>query len=222
MTPARRLAYTDRRVGPSRAYFLFPGLPVHGWPYPTWRAGVTVDVCQGEVVPGRRAGLPVERMVDKGEKETILTPEGLRRLEEELEHLKVVRRKEIAERIKAAKDFGDLTENAEYEDAKNEQAFVEGRILQLEAILRNARVIDGNDRKADEVTVGCTVTLQDLSNGERLTYTIVGSAEADPTHDRISNESPVGRALLGRKKGETVEIQVPAGTLRYTVLDVRG
>ncbi|MDQ7829100.1 MAG: transcription elongation factor GreA [Armatimonadota bacterium] len=161
-------------------------------------------------------------MVDKGEKETILTPEGLRRLEEELEHLKVVRRKEIAERIKAAKDFGDLAENAEYEDAKNEQAFVEGRILQLEAILRNARVIDGNDRKTDEVTVGCTVTLQDLSNGERLTYTIVGSAEADPTHDRISNESPVGRALLGRKKGETVEIQVPAGTLRYTVLDVRG
>ena len=161
-------------------------------------------------------------MAEKGEKETILTAEGLRKLEEELDHLKGVKRKEVAERIKQAKEFGDLTENSEYEDAKNEQAFVEGRILQLETMLRNAKVIDNNDVRRDRVTVGSTVVLQDMSNGEKLSYMIVGSAEADPDRDRISNESPVGKALLGRKKGETVEVRVPAGTIRYALLDIRG
>jgi len=161
-------------------------------------------------------------MTEKGEKEIILTAEGLRKLEEELEYLKVTKRKEVAGRIKEAKDFGDLTENSEYEDAKNEQAFVEGRILQLEAMLRNAKVIDNNDVRRDRVTVGCTVVLQDLGNGEKLSYMIVGSAEADPDRDRISNESPVGKALLGRKKGEMVEVRVPAGTIRYSVLDIQG
>lgn len=161
-------------------------------------------------------------MAGKGEKETILTPEGLRRLEEEVEHLKTVKRKEVAERIKQAKDFGDLTENSEYEDAKNEQAFVEGRIIQLEGMLRNVKVIDNNEVRRDKVSVGCTVIVKDMTNGEQVSYMIVGTAEADPDRDRISNESPVGKALLGHKKGETVEIRVPAGTITYSVVDIQG
>lgn len=154
------------------------------------------------------------------EKETFLTPEGLRKLEEELETLKTVRRKEVAERIKQSKEFGDLSENAEYEDAKNEQAFVEGRILQLEQMLRNARVIDNHNAPHNEVTVGSIVRLKDLGNGEEIQYMIVGSAEADPDNDKISNESPVGQALLGKRKGQTVEVRVPAGTMRYNVLHI--
>ncbi len=154
------------------------------------------------------------------EKETILTKDGLRRLEEELEHLKGTKRKEIAERIKQAKAFGDLSENAEYDDAKNEQAFVEGRILQIEQMLRNARVIDNASVPSDAVSVGATVRLNDLAAGSEITYMIVGSAEADPLRDRISNESPVGRALIGRKKGETVTVRVPVGTLKYTILEI--
>ncbi|HXF81255.1 MAG TPA: transcription elongation factor GreA [bacterium] len=154
------------------------------------------------------------------EKQTILTPEGLRKLEEELEHLKTVKRKEIAERIKASKEFGDISENAEYEDAKNEQAFIEGRILQLDQILRTARVVDNHNAPADMITVGATVLVKDLASGEEIRYTIVGSAEADPDQDRISNESPVGRALLGRRAGETVDVTVPAGKLRYRVLKI--
>ncbi len=155
------------------------------------------------------------------EKETILTPEGLRKLEEELEFLKSVKRKEIAERIKQAKEFGDLMENSEYEDAKNEQAFTEGRILTLEGMLRNAKVINNHDVRSDMVTVGSTVRLMDGSSGEELTYTIVGSAEADPRHDRISNESPVGRALLGKRKGQTVTVHVPVGTIKYTIKAIK-
>ena len=159
-------------------------------------------------------------MAAEAEKETILTREGLKKLEEELEHLKKVKRKEVAERIKLSKEFGDLSENAEYEDAKNEQAFVEGRILQLELMLRNARVIDNHDAPADQVIVGSKVKVKDLGSGEEIAYRIVGSAEADPDHDKISNESPVGKALLGRRKGETFEVTVPAGKLRYSVLQI--
>lgn len=158
--------------------------------------------------------------MDMNERETILTPEGLRKLEEELEFLKTVKRKEIAERIKQAKEFGDLMENSEYEDAKNEQAFTEGRILMLEGMLRSAKVIDNHDVRSDMVTVGSTVRLMGEA-GEELSYTIVGSAEADPSKDRISNESPVGRALLGKRKGDTVTVQVPAGTIRYTIKAIR-
>ena len=154
------------------------------------------------------------------EKETFLTPEGLRKLEEELEHLKVVKRKEVAERIKQAKDFGDLSENSEYEDAKNEQAFVEGRILTLDAMLRSVKVIDNHDARSDVVTIGSTVRVTD-ETGEDVTYTIVGSAEADPINDKISNESPVGRALLGKRKGQAVTVQAPAGTIRYTVKAIK-
>lgn len=155
------------------------------------------------------------------DKPTILTPEGLRRLEEELEHLKAVKRKEVAERIKASKAFGDISDNAEYEDAKNEQAFIEGRILQLDAMLRTAQVIDNHDAPADTITVGATVRIRDLASGEEIAYTIVGSAEADPDRDRISNESPVGRALLGRRAGDVVEVLVPAGKMKYSVLKIR-
>jgi len=155
-----------------------------------------------------------------GEKETILTAEGLRKLEEELEHLKGTKRKEVAERIKQAKAFGDLSENAEYDDAKNEQAFVEGRILQVEQMLRNARVINNDAVPSDAVSVGSTVRLRDLAAGSELTYTIVGSPEADPLKDRISNESPVGQALIGRRQGETVTVRVPAGTLKYTIVKI--
>ncbi len=154
------------------------------------------------------------------EKETILTASGLRRLEEELEQLRGPRRKEIAERIRLAKEFGDLSENAEYDDAKNEQAFVEGRILQLDQMLRSARVIDNSAASGDAVSVGATVRLQDLATRGELRYTIVGSPEADPLLDLISNESPVGQALIGRKKGETVKIRVPAGEIRYKILEI--
>jgi len=154
------------------------------------------------------------------EKETILTPEGLRKLEEELDHLKTVKRKEVAERIKQAKEFGDLAENSEYEDAKNEQAFTEGRILTLEGMLRSVKVINNHDVRSDVVTIGSTVKIADES-GEDLTYTIVGSAEADPLRDKISNESPVGRALLGKRKGQVVTVQVPAGTIRYTIRGIK-
>ncbi len=154
------------------------------------------------------------------EKETILTPEGLKKLEDELEFLKSVKRKEVAERIKQAKEFGDLTENSEYEDAKNEQAFTEGRILTLEGMLRNAKVINNHDVRSDVVTVGSTVRIAE-EGGEELGYTIVGSAEADPLHDKISNESPVGRALLGRRKGDTVTVKAPAGTIKYTIKGIK-
>ncbi len=157
----------------------------------------------------------------QAEKETILTPEGLRRLEDELEHLKTVRRKEVAGRIKQSKEFGDLMENSEYEDAKNEQAFVEGRILQLEVMLRNARVIDNHAVPPDRVVVGSTVRVKDLSAGDEITYMIVGTAEADPDQDKISNESPVGRALLGKRKGDTVEVTAPAGKMRYSILQIK-
>ena len=154
------------------------------------------------------------------EKETILTPEGLRKLEEELEFLKTVKRKEVAERIKQSKEFGDLMENSEYEDAKNEQAFIEGRILTLEGMLRNAKVINDHEVRSDVVTVGSTVHLADEAV-EELTYTIVGSPEADPRRDRISNESPVGRALLGKRRGETVTVKAPGGTIRYTIKAIK-
>ncbi|MGI6164097.1 MAG: transcription elongation factor GreA [Bacillota bacterium] len=154
------------------------------------------------------------------EREILLSPEGKKNLEEELSHLRLVRRKEVAERIKAAREFGDLTENAEYEDAKNEQAFVEGRIMTLEKILRHAVITNNGGRKSDVVTVGSTLTVKDLDAGRTYQYTIVGSQEADPGKKRISNESPVGRALLGQKPGTVVTVTVPAGTFKYEVVSI--
>lgn len=154
------------------------------------------------------------------EKEVILTIDGLKRLEEELEQLKTVKRREVAERIKQAIEFGDISENSEYEDAKNEQAFIEGRILTLEKMLRNARIIDDSDIPTDVVSVGSTVTLKDLEFGEEFSYTIVGSAESDPSKSKISNESPVGKAILGQAQGSVVEVNVPAGKLRYQIMSI--
>ncbi len=154
------------------------------------------------------------------EKEVILTLDGLKKLEDELENLKTHRRKEVAERIKQAIEFGDISENSEYDDAKNEQAFIEGRIITLEKILRNARVIDDSEEK-DFVSLGSTVLLKDIEFGDNEEYTIVGSAEADPAANKISNESPVGKAVLGQAKGSIVEVSVPAGTLSYEIMDIR-
>ncbi|WP_418791374.1 transcription elongation factor GreA [Phosphitispora sp. TUW77] len=155
------------------------------------------------------------------EKEVILTLEGLKKLEEELEHYKSVKRREVAERIKEAIEFGDISENSEYEDAKNEQAMIEGRILTLEKMLRNAKVIDEGDIHTDVVSVGSTVVLKDLEVGDEIDYTIVGSAEADPAKNKISNESPVGKAILGQKNGSIVEVSVPAGKLQYQIMNIK-
>lgn len=154
------------------------------------------------------------------EKEVILTLDGLKKLEEELEILKTQRRREVAGRIKQAIEFGDISENSEYEDAKTEQAFIEGRIITLEKMLRNARVIDDNEEK-DHVSVGSTIVLKDIEFGDEEEYAIVGSAEADPAVNKISNESPVGKAVLGHPKGSIVEVNVPAGMLRYEIMDIR-
>lgn len=154
------------------------------------------------------------------DKQVVLTPEGLKKLEAELDYLKTVRRREVAERIKQAKEFGDISENSEYEDAKNEQAFVEGRIIQIEKLLRNARVIDEGELETERVTLGSRVKIKDLSEGDTMEYMIVSSAEADPAKMRISNESPVGKALLGQKIGSIVQVAVPIGTLKLQVVDI--
>ncbi|MBE6883023.1 MAG: transcription elongation factor GreA [Ruminococcaceae bacterium] len=153
-------------------------------------------------------------------KEIILTDEGLKKLEEELEQLKTVKRKEIAAKIKEALSFGDLSENSEYDEAKNEQAFVEARILQLEATLKNVRVLDDDELNNEIISVGSKVVLKDVEFDEEVTYQIVGSTEADPANGKISDESPVGKALLGRKLGETVTVEAPIGEILYEVLAI--
>lgn len=155
------------------------------------------------------------------EKETFLTPEGLKKLEEKLNHLRTVRRNEVAERIKEARSFGDISENSEYEDAKNEQAFIEGEIAELEKMLRNAKIIDQGDVDVNVVSVGSTVTVKDKEFNEVEEYTIVGSAEADPSVNKISNLSPVGGSLLGHKVGEVVTVQVPAGNIEFEILEIK-
>lgn len=154
------------------------------------------------------------------EREILLSTEGKKNLEEELNHLKLVRRREVAERIKSAREFGDLSENAEYEDAKNEQAFLEGRILSLEKILRHAKVAQDGQKNPHVVAIGCKVTVKDLARDQTSEYTIVGAHEADPARKRISMESPVGRALLGQKPGAVVSVMVPAGTFKYEVVSI--
>ena len=156
-------------------------------------------------------------------KDVILTPEGLEKLQEELETLRTTRRREVAERIKEAREFGDIAENSEYDDAKNEQAMVESRIAQLEERVRGAQAIDKSDIPTDKVEVGTLVHVKDEKTGKSVKYTIVGSAEANPGENRLSNESPVGRALMGHKRGEIVSVQVPRGParkLKITKIDV--
>jgi len=155
------------------------------------------------------------------EKEIFLTPEGLKKLEEKLDYLRTVRRNEVAERIKEARSFGDISENSEYEDAKNEQAFIEGEIAELEKMLRNAKIIDQGDVDVTVVSVGCTVRVKELEINEIEEYNIVGSAEADPSLNKISNQSPVGASLLGHQVGEIVTVQVPAGNIEYEILEIK-
>ena len=154
-------------------------------------------------------------------KDVILTPEGLTNLKAELEELTTIRRREVAQRIREAREFGDISENAEYDDAKNEQAMLEARIAQLEEKLRSATVIDASDLGTDMVRVGSLVHVKDES-GKSTKYTIVGSAEANPMEMKLSNESPVGKALLGHKRGEEVVIATPKGKrkLKITKIDV--
>ena len=154
-------------------------------------------------------------------KETLLTHEGVMKLEQELNYLKTVRRRQIAERIKQAIAFGDLSENSEYDEVKNEQAFIEGRIVTLENMLRNARIIDDEDISTDSVSIGSTVKILDIEYDEVMEYTIVGSAEADPGQNKISNESPVGRALIGQKINSVVDVHVPDGVIKLKILEIK-
>ena len=151
------------------------------------------------------------------DKETVLTREGLAKLEEELEDLKTVHRREVNERIRQAKEFGDISENAEYEDAKQEQAFVEGRIMRVESLIRSARIIEATDATADEVMLGATVRVKEVNGGDAHEFVIVGSTEADPTNNRLSNESPLGKALIGRRKGDVVDVTTPRGPRQYKI-----
>jgi transcription elongation factor GreA len=164
--------------------------------------------------------LLVKERLQMAGKEVILTYEGLKKLEEELEQLRGPKRMEIKERIKTALSYGDIAENSEYDEAKNEQAYIESRIVQLESLLKNARVIDADDVSTDKVTIGSKVKLLDMDNKDEIVYTIVGSTEADPTQFKISNESPVGSALMHKKKGNVVEVTVPDGVLKFKILKI--
>jgi transcription elongation factor GreA len=154
-------------------------------------------------------------------KEVILTPEGYKKLQAEIEYLSNDKRREVAERIRIAREFGDIAENAEYDDAKNEQALLEHRISTLEERLRDAKVINKKDVAKDVVSVGSKVKLRDVDAKQTVEYHIVGSAEANPAENRLSNESPVGKAIIGHKKGETVEVVAPRGSLKYKILEIK-
>ena len=154
------------------------------------------------------------------EKKNILTYEGLKKYEEELEELKVVRRQEVAQKIKEARAQGDLSENAEYDAAKDEQRDIEARIEELEKILKNAEVVDEDEIDLDTIGIGCKVRLKDLTDKEELEYSIVGTSEANSLAGKISNESPVGKALIGAKKGQTVSVETQAGVFKYKVLGI--
>lgn len=154
------------------------------------------------------------------EQDVILTREGLEQLEQELENLRTVKRTEVKERLKEAIALGDLSENSEYDDAKNEQAFMEGRILELEKMIRNAKIIEDNVQLEGTVTVGSLIKVKDIEFDEVEEYRLVGTVEADPMNNRISNESPVGSALLGHKVGEFIDVEVPAGIIKLEILEV--
>ncbi len=154
--------------------------------------------------------------------QTIVTQEGLKKLEDELEYLRSEKRQQVAERLKVAISYGDISENSEYDDAKNEQAFVEGRILTLENMIRNAKVIEASEVDKDVVALGNKVKIEDVETKETEVYTIVGTTEADPMAEppRISNESPVGQAILGHKVGDVIKVRTPVGELDYKVVSI--
>ena len=155
------------------------------------------------------------------EKKNILTYAGLKKLEDELHDLKVNKRKEVAGKIKEAREQGDLSENAEYDAAKDEQRDIEARIEELEKILKNAEVVVEDEVDLDKINIGCVVKIKDMELKQEMTYKIVGSTEANSLKGKISNESPVGRALIGAKVGDTVKVEVPAGVLKYKVLEIQ-
>jgi len=155
------------------------------------------------------------------DKDVILTQDGYDKLKATIEELETTKRREVADRIREAREFGDISENSEYDDAKNEQALLESRIARLKEQLRAARVIDTSDIPKDVVSVGSKVKVKDLEDGSTDEYQIVGSAEADPSAKRLSNESPVGRAVLGHKKGDVVEVAAPAGALRLQIMSIK-
>ncbi len=152
---------------------------------------------------------------------TILTAAGVQELEKQLDFLKTVARKAVAEQIRIAREFGDLSENAEYDEAKNEQSRIEGEIMRIEQRLRNATIIDEDAISTNAVSLGSVVTVEEVGNGGPVTYTLVGSTEANPMEGRISNESPVGAALLGRSKGDRLEVHTPAGAIEYIIIDIK-
>jgi transcription elongation factor GreA len=154
-------------------------------------------------------------------KEVILTPEGYEKLKQEIQYLSTEKRREVADRIRQAREFGDIAENSEYDDAKNEQALLEHRIAMLEERLLAARVINKREIAKDVVSVGSKVRLRDVEANKTFEYHIVGSAEANPAENRLSNESPVGKAILGRKKGEVVEVAAPRGSLKFKILEIK-
>ena len=154
-------------------------------------------------------------------KEVILTPEGYEKLKQEIEYLSNDKRREVADRIRVAREFGDIAENAEYDDAKNEQAMLEHRIAQLEERLLSARVITKKEISKDTVSVGATVRMRDMAANKTVEYHIVGSAEANPAENKLSNESPVGKAIIGHKKGEVVEVTAPRGALKFKILEIK-
>ena len=153
-------------------------------------------------------------------KPTFVTAEGLQKLKDELEHLKLVKRKEVAEALKQAKAFGDLSENSEYDEAKNEQAEVERHIAELEDILDNIEIIKASDKKKNHITVGATVKVFDVEFEEEVIYTIVGSTESDPFQNKVSDESPIGVALLGKKVGDVVSVEAPGGMIQLKILEI--
>jgi transcription elongation factor GreA len=150
-----------------------------------------------------------------------MTLAGKQKLEQELEQLKTVKRKEVVERIKIARSFGDLSENSEYDSAKEEQAFVEGRITTIENMIRNAKIIKEDETSIDEVNLGSTVTFIELPDGEEESYSIVGSAEADPFEGKISNDSPIAKSLLGKKVGDQVSVQTPGGEMVVKITSIK-
>jgi transcription elongation factor GreA len=154
-------------------------------------------------------------------KEVILTPEGYEKLKQEIEFLSTAKRREVADRIRVAREFGDINENAEYDDAKNEQAMLEHRIATLQERLLAARVIEKGDVTTHVVSIGSRVRLKDMDANETVEYHVVGSAEANPAEHKLSNESPVGKAIMGRKKGEVVEVSAPRGALKFKILEIK-
>jgi len=179
------------------------------------------DLIPGDDTPATTRGSAA--FDDDGE-ETLVTKEGLKKLKEELEHIKNVRRKEVAQRLKEAISYGDLSENSEYEEAKNEQAFIEGRAIELEHKIKSAKIITektSTDKKGKDVNIGSTVSVRNVTEDDEMeTYTIVGSTEADPFDHKISNESPIGKALLSKVKGDKVKVPTPSGLVEFEILKV--